>query len=53
MAKETLARAGYADRSQFTVMDAENLSFANNLFDIAVCSGSLRHLDLKYAFREL
>jgi ubiquinone/menaquinone biosynthesis C-methylase UbiE len=52
-AKGTLTRAGYGDRSQFCVMDAENLSFANDFFDVAICSGVLHHLDLKYAFREL
>ena len=37
----------------FLVMDAEELKFDNDSFDIIVVSGVLHHLDLKKAFAEL
>lgn len=51
--RQKLAAAGYAERSSFQVMDAENLSFGDNMFDVIVCSGVLHHLDLDLAYRQL
>lgn len=44
---------GYAEQTEFLVMDAENLEFDDNFFDIIVCSGVLHHLDLDIAYSEL
>jgi ubiquinone/menaquinone biosynthesis C-methylase UbiE len=52
-AERRLADNGFADRSQMQVMDAENLSFADDTFDVIVCSGVLHHLDLEQAYPEL
>lgn len=51
--KNLLAEAGKLDNSQFFVMDAEKMSFLDNMFDIIVCSGVLHHLDVEKAFPEL
>ncbi len=51
--EEMLRKAGYADSSVFQVMDAEKMSFPDDMFDVIVCSGVLHHLDLKNAFPEL
>lgn len=50
---ELLRNAGYAERGVFQVMDAEKMSFSDDMFDVIVCSGVLHHLDLKYSFPEL
>ncbi|MBT4365748.1 MAG: class I SAM-dependent methyltransferase [Candidatus Latescibacteria bacterium] len=50
-AKENVLKKGvYAD---FFVMDAENLKFESNSFDIVVGTGILHHLDLSKSFSEL
>jgi ubiquinone/menaquinone biosynthesis C-methylase UbiE len=38
---------------RFFVMDAEDLKFEDNLFDLIVCNGVLHHLDIKKAYPEL
>lgn len=43
---------GVAERCSFRVMDAENMEFADNTFDIIHEYGALHHLDLTAAFRE-
>src|SRR5262249_52759948 len=51
--RRALEDAGFGRRASVFVMDAENLAFAGNTFDIIVCSGVLHHLDLERAYREL
>lgn len=45
--------AGVADKITFQVMDAEQTTFADDTFDLIVCSGVLHHLDLARAYPEL
>lgn len=45
--------AGLGERTHFQVMDAENMSFDDDTFDIIVCTGVLHHLDLDHAYPEL
>lgn len=52
-ARRRLKDAGFGDSSVFEVMDAEQLSFEDNSFDVIVCSGVLHHLDISQAFPEL
>jgi 2-polyprenyl-3-methyl-5-hydroxy-6-metoxy-1,4-benzoquinol methylase len=52
-AARRLADNGFADRCAMQVMDAEHLSFADDTFDVIVCSGVLHHLDLDQAYPEL
>ena len=52
-AAKNAADAGLSDRARFQVGDAENLQFAPDTFDLAVCSGVLHHVDLDAAYREL
>ena len=42
-----------SEKMRFLVMDAENLQFSEQNFDLIVCSGVLHHLDIRKAFREL
>jgi 2-polyprenyl-3-methyl-5-hydroxy-6-metoxy-1,4-benzoquinol methylase len=51
--RKRLADGGFSETSQFQVMDAEALSFADSMFDVIVCSGVLHHLDLDLAYRQL
>jgi len=37
----------------YCVMDAENLAFAENTFDLIICRSALHHLELESAYREL
>lgn len=46
-------RDGLADRTDFVVMDAEDLQFPANSFRYACISGVLHHLDLRRAYSEL
>jgi len=51
---EQRARAeGLADRLEFLVMDAENLTFPDNTFDAVIITGVLHHLDVNRAYPEL
>lgn len=52
-AKRTAAEAGIADRTSFSVMDAEALEFPDDFFDVILCSGVLHHLDLDKAYPQL
>jgi ubiquinone/menaquinone biosynthesis C-methylase UbiE len=51
--RNRLQENGYGDNSEFQVMDAEKLTFEDNMFDTIVCSGVLHHLDVNQAFPEL
>jgi len=53
VAKTKAEAAHVGERCEHLVMDAENLDFPDNNFDIVVCSGVLHHLDLTKAFPEL
>ncbi|MBL4789734.1 MAG: class I SAM-dependent methyltransferase [Kordiimonadaceae bacterium] len=44
---------GLASRVNAQVMDAENMTFADDLFDVIVCSGVLHHMDVNKAFPEI
>ena len=44
---------GLGDRTSFYVMDAEDLKFEDNYFDVITEYGVLHHLDLKKAYSEL
>jgi len=52
-ARNTFQAAGLQDRCHFQVMDAENMTFPDDMFDVMMCSGVLHHLDVSKAFREL
>lgn len=51
--KKKAIEAGVEKNTNFLVMDAENLEFAENYFYMIFCSGVLHHLDIKKAFSEL
>jgi ubiquinone/menaquinone biosynthesis C-methylase UbiE len=46
-------QTGVADHCRFEVMDGENMTFADNTFDVAVEYGVLHHVDLDKAIAEL
>ncbi len=52
-AKRKADSEGVADSTHFQVMDAEKMTFADDTFDVIVCSGVLHHLDLQRAYPEL
>jgi len=52
-AKKNAEAAGVADRTSFSVMDAEALEFPDDHFDVILCSGVLHHLDLDKAYPQL
>lgn len=52
-ARKNAEEAGVSDRAHFSVMDAENMTFEDNSFDVIICSGVLHHLELNAAFPEL
>ena len=52
-ARRQVEDAGVADQTKFLVMDAEELDFEDNFFDLIVCNGVLHHLDVERAFPEL
>jgi len=47
------AKEGIDNRVQFIVMDAENMEFDNNAFDIVYEAGVLHHLNLERAYSEI
>jgi ubiquinone/menaquinone biosynthesis C-methylase UbiE len=51
--KKNAAAAGMSGRTHYAVMDAENMAFPDDHFDVIVCSGVLHHLDVDRAFPEL
>lgn len=51
--QDRLTGAGMGDRLHAAVMDAENLTFEDDKFDIIICSGVLHHMDVNLAFPEL
>jgi len=51
--KERAIREGVGKNTSFYVMDAEALEFDDNYFDIIIEYGSLHHLNLQKAYREL
>lgn len=52
-AKKRAVEKGLDKQTSFYVMDAENLKFENDYFDLIICSGVLHHLDVKKAYPEL
>jgi len=52
-ANQNAREAGVDSRCRFEVMDGENLTFADNTFDIGVEYGALHHVDLDRALAEL
>ena len=48
-----LKNAGFADRSKFSIMDAEHLQFEAKKFDYILAVSVLHHLDCEQAFFEL
>ena len=52
-AKAKATEKGLSDNTVFHVMDAENMAFENNSFDLIYESGVLHHLDLANAYPEL
>lgn len=51
--RKTAKQEGVEKSASFLVMDAEDLKFPENHFDIIICAGVLHHLDLPKAFSEL
>jgi ubiquinone/menaquinone biosynthesis C-methylase UbiE len=51
--KKEAVTQGLSGSTSFFVMDAENLTFPDDYFDIIVCAGVLHHLDIRKAFLEL
>lgn len=52
-AKRKASKEGLNERTQFYVMDAEDMKFEDNSFDVIYESGVLHHLDLQKAYAEL
>ena len=52
-AKKAAAGQGLSQTTNFSVQDAEHMTFEDNFFDVIVCHGVLHHLDVKKAFPEL
>jgi ubiquinone/menaquinone biosynthesis C-methylase UbiE len=50
--RDLLTRNGFSDFFA-EVMDAENLDFPDNSFDLIVCSGVLHHMDVKAVFPQM
>lgn len=53
IAKKQTEAAGLQDRCRFFVMDAENMIFEDNSFDIVYSAGVLHHIDLNKAYPEI
>lgn len=48
--KKTAEEKGISAKTDFRVMDAENMTFEENKFDLIVCAGVLHHLDVKKVY---
>lgn len=53
LARQKAVDEGVAEQTSFQVMDAEQLAFPGDYFDLVCGSGILHHLDLKKALGEL
>ncbi|MEM8690160.1 MAG: class I SAM-dependent methyltransferase [Pseudomonadota bacterium] len=51
--KKVLVDHGYGGKLHAEVMDGENMTYADDTFDVIVCSGVLHHVDVERAFPEL
>lgn len=52
-ARDSAIAAKVDGNASFFVMDAENLDFPDNFFDVITCLGVLHHLDIQKAYPEL
>jgi ubiquinone/menaquinone biosynthesis C-methylase UbiE len=52
-AQKAASEAGLRDRCEFLVMDAEQMTFEDNSFDLLYERGVLHHLDLQKAYSEM
>ncbi len=52
-ARQRMVDAGFSEKTDFKVMDAENMDFDDDTFDVIVCNGVLHHLDVDAALPEL
>jgi len=52
-AKKQAEKEGLSEQVKFLVMDAENMEFMDNYFDVIYESGVLHHLDLQKAYSEI
>lgn len=52
-ARNAASRMRFRGSASFSVMDAENLEFDDDSFDVIVVNGVLHHLDLDRAYKEL
>jgi ubiquinone/menaquinone biosynthesis C-methylase UbiE len=52
-ASENLNSSPYKNKVNFLVMDAERMTFPNEMFDIVICAGVLHHLNRDYAYPEI
>jgi len=53
LSKEAAAAAGVSDKTDFQVMDAENLTFPPGSFDVVTVTGVLHHMDLDAALTQI
>jgi len=53
LAREAAQRDGVADHATFAVMDAEQLEFPDQSFDLVCGTSIIHHLDVKRAFSEV
>jgi len=52
-AKEETLKRKLDNRASFYIMDAEDLKFKDDYFDLIICNGVLHHLNVKKAYPEL
>jgi ubiquinone/menaquinone biosynthesis C-methylase UbiE len=52
-ANKNAEKFGVADRCRFVTMDGENMTFADNTFDLGVEYGALHHVELNKALAEI
>jgi SAM-dependent methyltransferase len=52
-AKSKAIQEGVGNNSRFFVMDAEELQFDADCFDLVICGGVLHHLEVEKAYSEL